>query len=230
MLVAPEFVARVEGVRAHSPMLRHVLVIGDEYEAAMAAQSPARDFPSRSGEDLYILYTGGTTGLPKGVVWKHQDVLMALGSLACALARMGTESGVPMPLLGTRPEAGTAQRLAQSGRRFGPPSAWQNPKADQHTVRSARDRSERCTIRSGVLVRGWFWRDRGRGWLCPERRGAAWNDVHRARLRQPRSGRIGEDEMMAWECCRRIRSEPRAGQGASPACPSTACAKSALCA
>ena len=79
LVVAAEFVPRVDGVRKHSPMLRHVLVMGDQYEAALAAQSPERDFEPRSNDDLYILYTGGTTGLPKGVVWRHEDVLMALG-------------------------------------------------------------------------------------------------------------------------------------------------------
>ena len=79
LVVAPEFLDRVDGVRSSAPMLSHVLVIGDDYEAALAAQSPDRDFPLRSNDDLYILYTGGTTGMPKGVVWRHQDVLMALG-------------------------------------------------------------------------------------------------------------------------------------------------------
>ena len=79
LVVASEFIDRVNGVREHLPMLRHVLVIGDEYEAAVAAQSTERDFPPRSGDDLYILYTGGTTGMPKGVLWRHEDVLMALG-------------------------------------------------------------------------------------------------------------------------------------------------------
>ena len=79
LVVAPEFVERVEGVRDHSPMLTHVLVIGEEYEKALAVQSPERDFGPRSNDDLYILYTGGTTGMPKGVVWRHEDVLMALG-------------------------------------------------------------------------------------------------------------------------------------------------------
>src|SRR6478672_2315201 len=55
LVVAPEFVDRVNGVREHLPMLRHVLVIGEDYEAALAAQSPERDFPPRSGDDLYIL-------------------------------------------------------------------------------------------------------------------------------------------------------------------------------
>src|SRR6476646_9100714 len=33
----------------------------------------------RSASDRYILYTGGTTGMPKGVVWRHEDVFFALG-------------------------------------------------------------------------------------------------------------------------------------------------------
>ncbi len=79
LVVASEFVERVQGVRANSPMLTHVLVLGDDYETALAAQSTARDFAPRSNDDLYILYTGGTTGMPKGVLWRHEDVLMALG-------------------------------------------------------------------------------------------------------------------------------------------------------
>jgi len=50
-----------------------------DYEEAMASASPERDFGPRSGEDIYILYTGGTTGMPKGVMWHQRDVIFALG-------------------------------------------------------------------------------------------------------------------------------------------------------
>ncbi len=50
-----------------------------EYEAALAAASPARDFPARSNDDVYMIYTGGTTGYPKGVMWRHEDIWRTLG-------------------------------------------------------------------------------------------------------------------------------------------------------
>ncbi|HEY6313296.1 MAG TPA: acyl-CoA synthetase [Streptosporangiaceae bacterium] len=50
-----------------------------DYEAALAAASPARDFPARSSDDVYIIYTGGTTGYPKGVMWRHEDIWRTLG-------------------------------------------------------------------------------------------------------------------------------------------------------
>ncbi len=85
-----EFAPRVATLLPDLKTVEHVVVVEDGsdrplplgavgYEDALAAGSPERDFGPRSPDDLYILYTGGTTGMPKGVVWRHQDVFYALG-------------------------------------------------------------------------------------------------------------------------------------------------------
>jgi fatty-acyl-CoA synthase len=88
------FAPMVAEVRRDLPGLRHLVVIDDgsaddavvtalseldavPYEDALAAASPLRGFPPRSADDLYILYTGGTTGMPKGVLWRAEDIFFA---------------------------------------------------------------------------------------------------------------------------------------------------------
>ncbi|BBH18498.1 acyl-CoA synthetase [Nocardioides baekrokdamisoli] len=46
---------------------------------AAEGQSDARDFGPRSADDIHIIYTGGTTGFPKGVMWRHEDFWRVLG-------------------------------------------------------------------------------------------------------------------------------------------------------
>jgi acyl-CoA synthetase (AMP-forming)/AMP-acid ligase II len=77
-----QFRPRIDAVRDALPMLQYTIAIGtSEYSDALATGSPARDFGPRSDDDIYILYTGGTTGMPKGVVWRQEDVLCVLGGL-----------------------------------------------------------------------------------------------------------------------------------------------------
>ncbi len=47
------------------------------YEAALATAAAGRGFGARSPDDLYVLYTGGTTGMPKGVLWRQEDIFFA---------------------------------------------------------------------------------------------------------------------------------------------------------
>ncbi len=58
------------------------------YEDALAGADPGRGFGSRSSDDLYVLYTGGTTGMPKGVKWRAEDIFVA--------AMSGARGGAPL--------------------------------------------------------------------------------------------------------------------------------------
>ncbi|WCH96495.1 acyl-CoA synthetase [Streptomyces moderatus] len=70
---------------------------------AETAASPERGFPARSGDDQFIIYTGGTTGMPKGVMWRQEDLFFAgLGG--------GAPTGEPVQ----KPEE-LAERVAAGG-------------------------------------------------------------------------------------------------------------------
>ncbi len=54
-----------------------LIVLDDDYESALGRASAATPGQPRSPDDRYILYTGGTTGHPKGVVWRQEDIFFA---------------------------------------------------------------------------------------------------------------------------------------------------------
>ena len=78
---------RLAGVAERLPHLRLLLQVDDGsplvdgarwYHEFLASAAPALRI-ERSGEDHLFLYTGGTTGMPKGVMWRHVDLFGALG-------------------------------------------------------------------------------------------------------------------------------------------------------
>jgi acyl-CoA synthetase (AMP-forming)/AMP-acid ligase II len=84
-----QFASRVAAAAPKAPALRRFLHVEDgsgeapvegsiAYDDALAASSPARpSADGRSSDDLYCVYTGGTTGMPKGVIWRHEDIFKA---------------------------------------------------------------------------------------------------------------------------------------------------------
>jgi acyl-CoA synthetase (AMP-forming)/AMP-acid ligase II len=87
-----DFAERVDAVRDRLPRVRLWLQVGGErvpswarrYEhvAAASADGPVRAPWGRSGDDLLLIYTGGTTGLPKGVMWRQSDLFVTLNRRA----------------------------------------------------------------------------------------------------------------------------------------------------
>lgn len=84
-----EFADRIAAVLPQTPKVKHLLAVGPydgfelpegtvRYEEALAAQPGDRSgLPERSADDLLIIYTGGTTGMPKGVMWRQEDMFFA---------------------------------------------------------------------------------------------------------------------------------------------------------
>ena len=85
----PEFAPLIAPIAPQLPALTKFISVDDgsgadlsalgsqDYEEALAASKPQRGFPPRKGSDIYIIYTGGTTGMPKGVMWQHEDLFFA---------------------------------------------------------------------------------------------------------------------------------------------------------
>jgi len=85
------FVERIEGLRHRVPRIRLWLWVDDgsgpcpewasPYEAAASIETDKVTAPwGRSGDDLLMLYTGGTTGMPKGVMWRQDDLFSRINA------------------------------------------------------------------------------------------------------------------------------------------------------
>jgi fatty-acyl-CoA synthase len=115
---------RVQAVRERLPKLRFfVQVTGNDddrrpllegaryYEDVVANSAPAERIP-RSKDDLVFLYTGGTTGLPKGVMWRHSDLFVTfsksyapLGGFIPKTPQEAAEAAVKMNEMGAAPRS-----------------------------------------------------------------------------------------------------------------------------
>ena len=84
------FTELVDRVRPRLPKVKRWYVVADDtgpgpswasdYETVVSsARRPATTW-ERSGDDLLLLYTGGTTGMPKGVMWRQDDLFNVLGA------------------------------------------------------------------------------------------------------------------------------------------------------
>ncbi|MEV0551988.1 MULTISPECIES: acyl-CoA synthetase [unclassified Streptomyces] len=83
-----EFTERVAAALPRASALRHLVRVGApapdapslptvDFADIEASGSSERGFPPRSPDDQFIIYTGGTTGMPKGVMWRQEDLFFS---------------------------------------------------------------------------------------------------------------------------------------------------------
>ncbi|MDJ0460151.1 acyl-CoA synthetase [Streptomyces sp. H27-C3] len=85
-----EFTERVAAALPQTHKLRHLVRVGTPppgvpepavlpvpFAEAATTASDARGFGPRSADDQFIIYTGGTTGMPKGVMWRQEDLFFS---------------------------------------------------------------------------------------------------------------------------------------------------------
>jgi 3-oxocholest-4-en-26-oate---CoA ligase len=115
------FAPRVAEVLPDLPALKVLIQIADDsgnallegavdYESAIQSAPPPAPL-QHSPDDLYVLYTGGTTGMPKGVLWRQHDIFMtsfggrnlvtgeAVGSIDEIVARVAAGPGTKLLIL-----------------------------------------------------------------------------------------------------------------------------------
>ena len=211
--VAPEAAHVPRGRRRHRRRRAPSTRRSSTTSRARGREPRARDFGPRSADDLYILYTGGTTGMPKGVMWRHEDVFFGA---------MGGAGGGGKPI--TAPEE-IAERCLEPRTRCVPACPFMHGTAHWMAF------SALFTRRHGG--------DPGRAPLRPARalgaRRARAGELHRDRRRRVRPPdarrarhrrRAARSTCRACACCSRAArsSRPRSSASSSSGCP--ACSSS----
>ncbi len=89
VVYAAEFAQRVAAIRPQLPKVRRWIEVADghasagdviDYETFAGVGNGLPLDIERSGDDMLFLYTGGTTGMPKGVMWRHDDLWRGTGA------------------------------------------------------------------------------------------------------------------------------------------------------
>jgi acyl-CoA synthetase (AMP-forming)/AMP-acid ligase II len=130
LVYGSEYRDTVEALRPQLPKLRVLIEVGDApandaiaYDDAIDAAGTTRAFTPRSPDDHYVLYTGGTTGMPKGVVWRQEDMFFAtLGG--------GNPGGLPI----TKPDEIMQTVLVNTSQRLTPFLRPGDPEPEQFVV------------------------------------------------------------------------------------------------
>lgn len=115
-----EFAPLLDSIRADLPLMKRWIAVGDQalvpdwavhYESVVGSGASSLDFsPARQPDDLFLQYTGGTTGMPKGVMWAQEDLFGAIG-------KGGS------PLLGIEPISSLDELAARNAVRNDAPTA-----------------------------------------------------------------------------------------------------------
>lgn len=162
LVVERRYSDKVAGVLPNTPLVHTTVVVedgtdldysafdGTSYEEALSKGSPERNFGERSADDLFMLYTGGTTGKPKGVMWRHEDWWRVLGGGTnfvtgelvedeWALAKLGAENPAMVrfpipPMIHGGAQAAVFHSL------FGGGTLVMHPEFDGHEVWQVIDR------------------------------------------------------------------------------------------
>jgi fatty-acyl-CoA synthase len=168
------FASKLEPIRARLPGVKLWLAVAEpgadipawatDYESLAAPGADRFLAPwGRSGDDLLLLYTGGTTGMPKGVMWRQDDLFQVLGA--------GGNVAAGIPPIETPAEAGVRATTGRAGEIVLPPP----------TILIAA-----CPLMHGTAQFGSFGALNGGGTIVslPSRRFDAielWNEVERLR-------------------------------------------------